>query len=84
MATGSSRAARIYLPAERSVPSVTELCLAYWQYAQTYYRDREKTLDHVRRSIRRLRKLYGSVRADEFGAVALKAHKNSTKPSSDK
>jgi hypothetical protein len=61
------------LPAEKPIPTVTEICLA--RHAEELYRGREKTLDHIRRTIRRLRTLYGTVSADEFGPVALKAHR---------
>lgn len=52
--------------------SVGGLILAYWTYAEKYYKT--KTLDgSIRPSMRRLRALYGHTPAADFGPLALKA-----------
>ena len=55
--------------------SVSEMLLAYWQFAQAYYsKDGEPTkeLACMREALRPLRRLYGNTRAAEFGPQALK------------
>jgi integrase len=58
-------------------PTVNEVLLAFWQYAQVYYRDpdgRSTTeVKEYRYSLRPVRELYGHTPAAEFGPVALRA-----------
>jgi integrase len=56
--------------------TVNEIIAAYWDFAVTFYRrDGEPTeqLNHVRRALRPLRKMYGSLPATEFSPLKLKA-----------
>lgn len=56
--------------------SVNEVCLAYLNWAKTFYvRDGETTeeFNHVKRCIRVLRGTYGSLPANDFGPLKLKA-----------
>jgi integrase len=56
--------------------SVNELLLAYWQFAESYYRKNgEPTtqLERIRQALRPVRKLYGHTPAAAFGPKALKA-----------
>ncbi len=56
--------------------SVNELLLAYWRFAEGYYRknDRPTTqLERIRQALRPVRELYGHTAAAEFGPKALKA-----------
>ncbi len=55
--------------------SISELILAYWQFAQSYYsKDGQPTkeLECMREALRPLRKLFGHTRAADFGARSLK------------
>lgn len=58
------------LAAEAGGPSVAELMLAYWKYAETAYP--EKTLVSMRLALRHLRRLYGHTRVADFKPLALK------------
>ena len=49
--------------------TVSELILAYWRHAKTYYR----RLDLYKLALRPLRQLYGHTRAADFGPRSLKA-----------
>lgn len=53
-----------------------QLCAAYWEWAQTYYRKDGKPtsqVDNVRRVLKRLRGLYANTPAADFGPLALRA-----------
>jgi integrase len=66
----------IPLPREGSQITVTEVCAAYWTFAEGYYTkggQPTSTLEGIRRSLQFLRRLYGATPANEFGPVALKA-----------
>jgi integrase len=66
----------IPLPTAGSQITITEVCAAYWTYAEGYYTkggQPTSTLNGIRRSLHFLRGLYGSTPANEFGPVALKA-----------
>jgi integrase len=67
---------RLLRPAAAAGFSVNELLLAYWTYAEAYYRKNGKPTDQlhrVRLSLRPVRALYGHTLAAEFGPKALKA-----------
>jgi integrase len=57
--------------------SVSEVILAYWEYAQTYYRRPDGTptseADNIRLALRPLRCLYGHTPAANFDSLALEA-----------
>jgi integrase len=57
--------------------SINEVILAYWQYAQTYYRRPDGTstseADNIRLALRPLRQLYGHTPAAHFDSLALEA-----------
>jgi integrase len=63
--------------AEGSAPdlSVNELALAYWKFAESYYRfdGRKGTEFNLRDALRILKQLYGHTPAAAFGPLALKA-----------
>lgn len=67
------------LPQIGSAPSdrwVSELILAYWKFAETYYVKNGRATsqqERVKRSLRFVRELYGHTRATAFGPLALKA-----------
>jgi hypothetical protein len=55
---------------------IVELCAAYWEFCQGYYRKDGKPSRHieaVRLAIRELKSLYGETPATEFGPRSLKA-----------
>lgn len=55
---------------------INELILAYWEFAETYYRKNgEPTteLGSIREALRPLKRLYGSTAASDFGPRSLKA-----------
>jgi len=57
-------------------PTVTEVCVAYWRHAKTYYRKDGKgtsEVDNIRDAVRLLLRLYGRTKAAEFTPLALKA-----------
>jgi hypothetical protein len=58
-------------------PSVNEVLLAYWRFAEAYYPPRadgrEGELERIRYAVKALKDLYGSIAAGEFGPLALKA-----------
>lgn len=68
---------RLPAPAEdRPPPTVAEIILSYWRFAERHYqRDGKPTrhLDNIRDALRPLRKLYGPTVAADFDAPALKA-----------
>ncbi len=51
--------------------TVTELVVAYWQYAKPYYGD-SGHIAGLKSAIRRLRKMYGKDQAEDVGPKALK------------
>ena len=58
-----------------SSPSIEELILGYWQFAESYHVRNGKRSDrwyHIRLALRPLRKLYGNTPAHEFGPRKLK------------
>src|SRR5262249_37811858 len=58
------------------VPSVNEVILRYYTYAEKYYRKNGQPtsqLERVRRSLKFVKELYGLEPATEFGPLALKA-----------
>ena len=65
------------LPDEEAAPTVNELILAYWQFAQNYYRKPDGSptseIENIRQALRPLRRLYGPKHAAEFGPLALVA-----------
>jgi len=66
------------LPATRTSAgmSVSELILAYWKHAETYYVKNGRPTSEVtcvREAMRPLKRLYGSELAEDFGPLALKA-----------
>ena len=58
-------------------PSINELILAYWRYAEQHYRSPDGTptreLDNLADALRPLRRLYGHTPARAFGPLALRA-----------
>ena len=58
-------------------PSVSEVCLAFWKHAQTYYRSPDnqltRTVERIKLAIRYLRPSYGGTLAKDFGPLALQA-----------
>jgi integrase len=69
------------LPVHAEDLTVVELCAAYWQYAQDYYRTPDgrasSTLAAVRRVTRCLDARYGDVAATAFGPQALRSVRDS-------
>jgi integrase len=71
-------------PTQESGPpsekTVNEVLLAFYRYAQTYYRTKAGNLspevDNIRDALRPVRKLYGRTQVREFGALALRAVRN--------
>jgi hypothetical protein len=64
------------LPAAPHTATVTEIVVAYTEFAMGYYRKDGKPTDEVRMIktvLKIVRKLYGRTRAAEFGPLALKA-----------
>jgi integrase len=63
--------------AQETDPSVNELILAYWRYAEQHYRSPDGTptreLDNLADALRPLRRLYGQTPARAFGPLALRA-----------
>jgi integrase len=56
--------------------TVSELILAYWRHARSYYvKDGQQTgeVENIRYALRPVRALYGHTRARDFGPLALKA-----------
>jgi integrase len=67
---------RLPPPTSCSDLSVNELILAYWRFAEGYYRkngEPTSQLDRVRLALRIVRELYGYTPARDFGPKALKA-----------
>lgn len=58
-------------------PSVNEVLLAYWKWAETYYVDADgkpgREMQSIAYAIKPLKELYGGSPASHFGPVALKA-----------
>jgi integrase len=66
------------LPAAAAVADLTvnELLLAYWRFAENYYRkngEPTSQLDRIKRALRPVRELYGHTTARTFGPLSLKA-----------
>ena len=63
--------------AEAAGPSVNEVLLGYWRFAEGYYAagtgDRKGELERIAYAIKPLKELYGTTPAAEFGPLALKA-----------
>jgi integrase len=59
-----------------SDPSISEVLLAFWEHAQTHYRDLDgyvtQEVKNIRDSIRPVRRLYGATPARSFGPLALR------------
>jgi len=70
------RKSRPSSPLEKSNLTVSELILAYWKFAEGYYKRSDGTptgeMHAIRDSLRPLRKLYGRTLAREFGPKCLK------------
>jgi integrase len=63
-------------PAAGSHLTINELILAYWEFADGYYRKNGESstqADRVRRSMKPVKELYGHTAAKDFGPLALKA-----------
>src|SRR5262245_11468911 len=64
-------------PSPVARPTINELLLAYWRFAEDHYRDADgsasKELLNLRDSLRPVRQLYGLQPADQFGPLALRA-----------
>ena len=57
-------------------PSVSELCLSFWRHAENHYVKAGKPTSEIhcyRSCLRVLRELYGTIPAQDFGPLALKA-----------
>ncbi len=54
-------------------PSVNEVILAFWKYAEAHYGEGNKELEQYRYSLRPLREMYGDHPADRFTPKCLKA-----------
>src|SRR5207248_1265131 len=58
-------------------PSINELLLAYWKFAEAYYPvrsdGREGELERIRYAVKAIKDLYEPQAAAEFGPLALKA-----------
>jgi hypothetical protein len=66
------------LPARTNLVTVTEIVLAYTEFANLYYRKDGKPTDEVRMiksAIKIARQLYGRTPAIEFGPLWLKAYR---------
>ena len=64
------------LPHADAQITVTELCAAYWDFAQRYYCKNGRSTSQVhiiRQALRTLRELYGHTPATDFGPLALQA-----------
>lgn len=71
-----SRTANPDAPPKTTDPTVTELLLSYFKYANSYYVKHGKPTDQikrVKRCIKTARELYGTESAAKFGPLALKA-----------
>lgn len=68
---------RLPTAAPASTLSVADVIAAYWQHAQSYYREPEgspgREPDNIRRALGPLRDLYGHTPAAEFGPLAFRA-----------
>lgn len=53
-------------------PTMAELCLAYLEFARSYYAGTKES-EHFRRAIQAISELYATLPAAEFGAVEFKA-----------
>jgi integrase len=74
LASGRGRPKQAEAPAP-DAPTVAEVLLAYWRYAEKHYRTPDgapsRELDNVRDALKPLRKLYGPTLARDFGPLAL-------------
>jgi integrase len=63
--------------AEAAGPSLNEVLLGYWRFAEGYYRsgngDRKGELERIAYAVKPLKDLYGTTPAADFGPLALKA-----------
>lgn len=70
------------LPRDRSDLTIAELCKTYREHCRTYYLGRDgrpaREQDNIRLALRRLREMYGSLPAAEFGPLKLKALRAAT------
>src|ERR1043165_541173 len=76
LSTGMPRTADTNQSSGQANLSISELILAYWRFAETYYRkDGQPTsqLGRIQAALRPVRRLYGSTPAGKFGPLALKA-----------
>jgi integrase len=67
---------RLLEPASLADMSVNELILAYWRFAQAYYRKNGKPTsqqDRIRLALKPMKQFYGHTPAKNFGPLALKA-----------
>jgi hypothetical protein len=68
---------RLAAPAAEDGLAVAELILAYWRWAEGYYRDERgepgPELENIRTALKPLRRLYGHTPAAAFGPLALRA-----------
>lgn len=64
-----------------SGPTINELILAFWRYAESYYRKADGSPgsepEKIKLAVRSLRAMYGSTLASDFGPIALKAVRQS-------
>jgi hypothetical protein len=68
---------RLAAPTADDGLTVAELILAYWQWAERYYRNDHgepgAELENIRLALKPLRQLYGHTQATAFGPIALRA-----------
>jgi integrase len=68
---------RLATPASEEAMTVAELILAYWCWAEGYYRNESGEtgleLENVRSALKPLRRFYGHTQATAFGPLALRA-----------
>jgi integrase len=67
---------RLVVAPERGSLTVDALILAFWRYMKANYPARSLK-STVKPTLRRLKRLYGGVRADEFGPLSLKGFRQS-------
>ncbi|HEV3083445.1 MAG TPA: site-specific integrase [Gemmataceae bacterium] len=67
---------RLLGPVAQANPTVNELMLTYWKFAEEYYRKNGKPTsqqDRIRLAFRPVKQMYGHTAAKNFGPLALKA-----------
>jgi integrase len=66
-----------YASTAQTKPTVEEVILAYWKFAETHYRGPDRTptqeLANMKDALKPVRKLYGHTLAQSFGPLALRA-----------